>query len=190
MAIKITPAFVLCSLPASATEPDFKSKDWVFLNYTYKRFEGLTQRGTIPTYMKAGKAWHAATGRRCVVERKQTFTDTGSGRGAPLVLRAAPSASQYTFNPHHTLFRSAQPPQEPPRTRKLRSVTALPRLFISYPRAVFSHSSQARSLTRTLNRHICMFSSVLLLGRIFLLPKGNIRNEDGIQITASTSSQW
>lgn len=43
--------------PASATEPDFKSKDWVFLNYTYKRFEGLTQRGTIPTYMKAGKAW-------------------------------------------------------------------------------------------------------------------------------------
>uniref|UniRef100_A0A3Q1ILK2 non-specific serine/threonine protein kinase n=1 Tax=Anabas testudineus TaxID=64144 RepID=A0A3Q1ILK2_ANATE len=34
----------------------FKSKDWVFLNYTYKRFEGLTQRGTIPTYMKAGKA--------------------------------------------------------------------------------------------------------------------------------------
>ncbi|KAB5542338.1 hypothetical protein PHYPO_G00090510 [Pangasianodon hypophthalmus] len=29
-------------------EPDFKSKDWVFLNYTYKRFEGLTQRGTIP----------------------------------------------------------------------------------------------------------------------------------------------
>lgn len=30
------------------TEPDFKSKDWVFLNYTYKRFEGLTQRGTIP----------------------------------------------------------------------------------------------------------------------------------------------
>lgn len=48
---------------ASATEPDFKSKDWVFLNYTYKRFEGLTQRGTIPTYMKAGKAWRTATGR-------------------------------------------------------------------------------------------------------------------------------
>ncbi|XP_036066083.1 serine/threonine-protein kinase 38-like isoform X1 [Oryzias melastigma] len=42
--------------PANSTEPDFKSKDWVFLNYTYKRFEGLTQRGTIPTYMKAGKA--------------------------------------------------------------------------------------------------------------------------------------
>uniref|UniRef100_A0A8C7VBV4 non-specific serine/threonine protein kinase n=1 Tax=Oryzias sinensis TaxID=183150 RepID=A0A8C7VBV4_9TELE len=40
----------------NSTEPDFKSKDWVFLNYTYKRFEGLTQRGTIPTYMKAGKA--------------------------------------------------------------------------------------------------------------------------------------
>ncbi|XP_076862649.1 serine/threonine-protein kinase 38-like isoform X2 [Brachyhypopomus gauderio] len=40
----------------NVTEPDFKSKDWVFLNYTYKRFEGLTQRGTIPTYTKAGKA--------------------------------------------------------------------------------------------------------------------------------------
>uniref|UniRef100_A0A8B9H015 non-specific serine/threonine protein kinase n=1 Tax=Astyanax mexicanus TaxID=7994 RepID=A0A8B9H015_ASTMX len=37
----------------NVTEP---SKDWVFLNYTYKRFEGLTQRGTIPTYTKAGKA--------------------------------------------------------------------------------------------------------------------------------------
>ena len=39
----------------NTTEPDYKSKDWVFLNYTYKRFEGLTQRGSIPTYMKAGK---------------------------------------------------------------------------------------------------------------------------------------
>ncbi|KAM7335715.1 hypothetical protein ACRRTK_006192 [Alexandromys fortis] len=39
----------------NAAEPDYKSKDWVFLNYTYKRFEGLTQRGSIPTYMKAGK---------------------------------------------------------------------------------------------------------------------------------------
>ncbi|KAM4883346.1 serine/threonine-protein kinase 38-like [Thomomys bottae] len=39
----------------NTTEPDYKSKDWVFLNYTYKRFEGLTQRGTIPIYMKAGK---------------------------------------------------------------------------------------------------------------------------------------
>uniref|UniRef100_A0A3B3ZXV1 non-specific serine/threonine protein kinase n=1 Tax=Periophthalmus magnuspinnatus TaxID=409849 RepID=A0A3B3ZXV1_9GOBI len=43
-------------MTTNSTEPDFKSKDWVFLNYTYKRFEGLTQRGTIPTYMKAGKA--------------------------------------------------------------------------------------------------------------------------------------
>ncbi|MGH0117221.1 UNVERIFIED_CONTAM: hypothetical protein FKN15_046142 [Acipenser sinensis] len=39
----------------NATEQDYKSKDWVFLNYTYKRFEGLTQRGSIPSYMKAGK---------------------------------------------------------------------------------------------------------------------------------------
>ncbi|XP_041443519.1 serine/threonine kinase 38 like S homeolog isoform X1 [Xenopus laevis] len=42
--------------PASnPPEPDYKSKDWVFLNYTYKRFEGLTQRGSIPSYMKSGK---------------------------------------------------------------------------------------------------------------------------------------
>ena len=24
-------------------------KDWVFINYTFKRFEGLTQRGSIPS---------------------------------------------------------------------------------------------------------------------------------------------
>ena len=42
-------------LVPNTTEPDYKSKDWVFLNYTYKRFEGLTQRGSIPTYVKAGK---------------------------------------------------------------------------------------------------------------------------------------
>lgn len=39
--------FIFLSV-TNQTEPDFKSKDWVFLNYTYKRFEGLTQRGTIP----------------------------------------------------------------------------------------------------------------------------------------------
>ncbi len=37
------------------TEADLKSKDWVFINYTYKRFEGLTARGGIPLYMKTGK---------------------------------------------------------------------------------------------------------------------------------------
>ena len=54
---------------------------------------------------------------RAVVEeittkkQKQTFTDTGSGPGAPLVLEASLTASQSKFN-HHNLFRSAQPPQE------------------------------------------------------------------------------
>ncbi|XP_043564832.1 serine/threonine-protein kinase 38-like [Chiloscyllium plagiosum] len=38
------------------TDTDYKSKDWVFINYTYKRFEGLTARGTIPSYMKVGKS--------------------------------------------------------------------------------------------------------------------------------------
>ncbi|MED6291196.1 Serine/threonine-protein kinase 38, partial [Characodon lateralis] len=37
------------------TEADLKNKDWVFINYTYKRFEGLTARGAIPSYMKSGK---------------------------------------------------------------------------------------------------------------------------------------
>lgn len=36
-------------------ETDYKNKDWVFVNYTYKRFEGLTARGAIPSYMKAAK---------------------------------------------------------------------------------------------------------------------------------------
>ncbi|KAI1230915.1 hypothetical protein IHE44_0008349 [Lamprotornis superbus] len=36
-------------------ETDYKNKDWVFINYTYKRFEGLTARGAIPSYMKGGK---------------------------------------------------------------------------------------------------------------------------------------
>lgn len=62
---------------ASATEPDFKSKDWVFLNYTYKRFEGLTQRGTIPTYMKAGKAWRGTRPCRSGEPNTDIFTDTG-----------------------------------------------------------------------------------------------------------------
>lgn len=48
-----------------------------------------------------------------VRRRKQTFTDTGSGLRAPLVLKAAPAASQSKFNPHRNLsIRSPQPLQE------------------------------------------------------------------------------
>ncbi|XP_078273239.1 serine/threonine-protein kinase 38-like isoform X1 [Rhinoraja longicauda] len=43
---------ILQPVPNEA-ECDYKSKDWVFINYTYKRFEGLTARGTIPSYMKS-----------------------------------------------------------------------------------------------------------------------------------------
>jgi len=50
--------FCFWILVPNTTEPDYKSKDWVFLNYTYKRFEGLTQRGSIPSYMKARKLWN------------------------------------------------------------------------------------------------------------------------------------
>ena len=33
-----------CDLDA-AFDPSGRYKDWVFLNYTFKRFDGLTQRG-------------------------------------------------------------------------------------------------------------------------------------------------
>ncbi|ESO83280.1 hypothetical protein LOTGIDRAFT_169498 [Lottia gigantea] len=36
----------LSSPPKEEDIPDSKYKDWVFINYTYKRFEGLTQRGS------------------------------------------------------------------------------------------------------------------------------------------------
>lgn len=42
---------------SNQAEADLKNKDWVFINYTYKRFEGLTARGAIPSYMKSGKRW-------------------------------------------------------------------------------------------------------------------------------------
>ena len=40
------------ALNVSATDPIKKEseqpyKDWVFINYTFKRFEGLTQRGAL-----------------------------------------------------------------------------------------------------------------------------------------------
>jgi serine/threonine kinase 38 len=42
-------AFSFCFIAASAPMPqdgEVIYKDWVFINYTFKRFEGLTQRGT------------------------------------------------------------------------------------------------------------------------------------------------
>jgi len=47
--------YVLPVATSNHPETDYKNKDWVFINYTYKRFEGLTARGAIPSYMKAGK---------------------------------------------------------------------------------------------------------------------------------------
>ena len=42
-------------IPSAAANPSLQntgsqqpSKDWVFINYTFKRFEGLTQRGPTP----------------------------------------------------------------------------------------------------------------------------------------------
>ncbi|CAH2220704.1 serine threonine- kinase 38 [Pelobates cultripes] len=40
---------------SSHPDTDFKNKDWVFINYTYKRFEGLTARGALPTFIKPRK---------------------------------------------------------------------------------------------------------------------------------------
>lgn len=50
-------SFVSSVATSNHPETDYKNKDWVFINYTYKRFEGLTARGAIPSYMKAGKWW-------------------------------------------------------------------------------------------------------------------------------------
>ena len=35
-------------IPSATSGSTQGSKDWVFINYTFKRFEGLTQRGPIP----------------------------------------------------------------------------------------------------------------------------------------------
>ena len=37
--------FILAAAPVKEGEAGYK--DWVFINYTYKRFEGLTQRGLV-----------------------------------------------------------------------------------------------------------------------------------------------
>lgn len=42
---KLLPALPAVSPPVKEGEAGYK--DWVFINYTYKRFEGLTQRGVI-----------------------------------------------------------------------------------------------------------------------------------------------
>lgn len=45
--------FVVASAPEPPKEGDVSTyKDWVFINYTFKRFEGLTQRGVLPSHMK------------------------------------------------------------------------------------------------------------------------------------------
>jgi serine/threonine kinase 38 len=36
---------IFAATPSTEEQKDSKYKDWVFINYTYKRFEGLTQRG-------------------------------------------------------------------------------------------------------------------------------------------------
>ena len=34
--------------PSDGNTKSQQTKDWVFINYTFKRFEGLTQRGPLP----------------------------------------------------------------------------------------------------------------------------------------------
>ncbi|XP_046569457.1 LOW QUALITY PROTEIN: serine/threonine-protein kinase 38-like [Haliotis rubra] len=41
------------NMTAEGSEKDPKYKDWVFINYTFKRFEGLTQRGARPPLSKS-----------------------------------------------------------------------------------------------------------------------------------------
>ena len=35
-------------IPTASSASSVSNKDWVFINYTFKRFEGLTQRGPLP----------------------------------------------------------------------------------------------------------------------------------------------
>lgn len=168
----------MCRLAANATEPDFKSKDWVFLNYTYKRFEGLTQRGTIPTYMKAGKAWQSCG----------AGTDVYGHRVGPRSPAAAEGSQPLRI--HLTLVTTylglLQERQE------LGNEGALPHylgcLYIVYTRAVFSHSSQASSITRTLKSAFLHVPAAYCFWRGDLLPKGNIGNEDRVQIICTVST--
>lgn len=37
--------FLLAASAPTSAEGEGNYKDWVFINYTFKRFEGLTQRG-------------------------------------------------------------------------------------------------------------------------------------------------
>lgn len=41
-----TNPFCLAAAPLPQDGVEVSYKDWVFINYTFKRFEGLTQRGT------------------------------------------------------------------------------------------------------------------------------------------------
>lgn len=119
---------VLCFQTANSTEPDFKSKDWVFLNYTYKRFEGLTQRGTIPTYMKAGKAWRSG-GRGGRTSEKKLYGHRVGPR-SPAGAEGHAAGLSVKLNPHPELLRSAELHKSC--RSSLRSITALPRLFVSF----------------------------------------------------------
>lgn len=67
---------------------------------------------------EGGEGLTGSNGGSVVGRDKQTFTGTGSGRRATLVLKAALSVSQSKYNPHDTLFRSVQPPQERKEMRK------------------------------------------------------------------------
>lgn len=78
----------------------------------------------------------------------------------PLVLKETPTASQYKFNPHHKLFRSAQPPPppppwEPPQARKRRQERSYritsSRLYRIHVLSLAIALRPAHSLTRTLN---------------------------------------
>ena len=44
--------FIFLSAAPSNNDTGQPYKDWVFINYTFKRFEGLTQRG-VPTAKEA-----------------------------------------------------------------------------------------------------------------------------------------
>lgn len=126
---KITPCFFsVCYQPVQRSQTSNQRTGCSSTTRTNALRVWLSEAPSPHTW-RQGRPDTLQQGRRCVAEDENRHLRTqGLGPGAPLVLKAAPTASQYKFNPHHKLFRSAQPPQEPPQAQKLRSVTALPRV--------------------------------------------------------------
>lgn len=77
----------------STKEVDPKYKDWVFINYTYKRFEGLTQRGRQPFPNTQAspdplEQWHCSYVLEGIVKSLASSAPPDSGHSVICVIRS------------------------------------------------------------------------------------------------------